>query len=86
MWGLGWGFDARKAFLKVVKCHICSSSGYDITAWQTQLVTQILTRVKGIFVQIAYQKNIEIRKNKQCSFELASVFKDLPTRLLGAAL
>ena len=32
------------------------SSGYDVTGWQTQLVTQILTRVKGIFVQIASPK------------------------------
>ena len=39
------------------------SSGYNVTGWQMQLATQILTRVKGIFVQNAHQKNKEIKKN-----------------------
>ena len=38
------------------------SSGYDVTGWQTQLVTRILTKLEGIFVQIAQKKNKDIRK------------------------
>ena len=48
---------------EVVRIYICISSGYDITGWQMQLVTLILTKVKEIFTQIAHQKNKEIRKN-----------------------
>lgn len=37
------------------------SLGYDITGWQMQFVTRILTRIKGNFMQIAYQMNKKIR-------------------------
>ena len=49
------------------------SSCYDVTGWQAQLVTQILTKVKGIFVQIAHQKNKKLRKNQeQCHLRRSS--------------